>query len=143
MTFTYSGTASGTALTALHKTRLEIGDTDSTAALFTDEELDVYLDARSDSVLLAAADACDVLATRFARAYDFSTDGQSFSRSKMTEMYRQRAKDLRTRASGVVTVATTRVDGYSSTVKSDETSASTDENVRQTYYVIGGADVAP
>lgn len=138
MTFTYNG---ATVTTVLAKTRLEIGDTDSTAALFTDEELDVYLDNRSDNVLLAAADACDALATRFARAYDFKTDGQEFYRGKMSEMWAARAVALRGRAGGVATVDITKIDGYSDDVANQEVTGSGTANPRSYFYRVGVEDL--
>ena len=130
MTFTYSSTS---IITVLAKVRLEIGDTDSTAALFTDEELQVYIDSRGSSVLLAAADACDQLATRYGRAYDFETDGQKFARSQASKAYADRAKQLRARAYGVTTADSTRIDGYSQDVANQDTFAS-DTNPRRRYY---------
>lgn len=91
----------------LGKIRLEIGDTDEDNQLFSDAEIQVYIDNRTsvDSTggttiltLAAAADLCDVLATRFAREYDFSTDGQSFSRGQMSAHYSTRAQELRMRS---------------------------------------------
>ncbi|MCR4339979.1 MAG: hypothetical protein NUW01_08845 [Gemmatimonadaceae bacterium] len=130
MTFTYN---SASVTTALAKTRLEIGDTDSTAVLFTDEELNVYIDARADVVLLAAADACDALATRFARAYDFETDGQRFQRSQMSKAYRELGKGLRDRAAGIATLTPTRVDGYSDDITNTDVS-STDDDPRRKFW---------
>ena len=138
MTFTYSSTS---VTTALAKTRLEIGDTDSSAALFTDEELDVYLDNRSDNVLLAAADACDALASRFARAYDFETDGQSFKRGSMSGMWAARAVALRARAGGVATMDVTKIDGYSSDVANQAVTGSGTANPRSYYYRVGVDDL--
>lgn len=101
--------------TPLDQFRLLIGDTDSTRQLFNDVEAQWFIDQRPGNVLLAAADACDSLATRFARDYDFSTDGQSFRRSSVAIRYETRARELRARApgSGLSTVSVTRVDGYS------------------------------
>src|SRR3990167_2969456 len=137
MTFTYSSTS---VTTALAKTRLEIGDTDSSAALFTDEELDVYLDNRSDNVLLAAADACDALASRFARAYDFSTDGQSFKRGSMSAMWAARADALLRRSTGVATMDVTKIDGYSSDVANQEVTGGGTANARSYFYRVGVSD---
>ena len=121
MTYTYSGTA---VTTDLAKVRLEIGDVDSTAVLFTDEEIQVFID-REGAVLPAAAAACDALSRAYARAYDFSEDGQSFSRSQMSKQYAQLALTLRRRAaSGVETLPTTRVDGYSQTDDYDDVDSS-------------------
>lgn len=143
MTFTYDSAAAAGTATALHNVRLAIGDTDSTAVLFTDEELGIYLDARSDSVNLAAADACETLARRFARQYDFSTDGQSFSRSQMSKMYLDLAVQLRSRGEGLTTQPVTKVDGYSDDIAADAVAAQSDANPRQTFVVIGGPDVLP
>ena len=128
MTFTYSSTS---VTTALDKTRLEIGDTDSTAALFTDEELNVYINARADVVLLAAADACDALAVRFARAYDFETDGQKFQRSQMSKAYRELGQSLRDRSAGIATLTPKRVDGYSDDITNTEVSSTTSDPRRR------------
>ena len=59
------------------RVRLEIGDTDEDRALFEDAELDDLL-VQEGSVLLAAAHACEALAVRFARDFDFTADGASF-----------------------------------------------------------------
>lgn len=96
----------------LEKVRLEIGDTTSSAALFTDEEIQSKL-ATQTNVMLCAAELCDILATRFARDFDFTTDGQSFKRGSRSGMYAARAKTLRERAGGVSVIVTTRADGYS------------------------------
>lgn len=120
MTFTYSGTAIDSDLA---RVRLELGDTLEAEALFTDEELQVFLD-RENGVLLAAAAACDTLVRRFARAYDFETDGQRFSRSQMHKAYLSTSIELRQRAAGVVSNATTRIDGYSDDIAYDENTSS-------------------
>ena len=129
MTFTYS-TASLTS--ALAQVRLEIGDTDSTAALFQDEEINVKLTARADNILLTAADLCDILARRFARQFDFESDNQSFKRSQMSKQYAALADELRSRASGVSSVASTRVDGFSQDIDT-ESVLMTEENARGRY----------
>lgn len=143
MTFTYDSAAAAATATVLHNIRLEIGDTDSDAALFTDEEIGVYATARGLTVsavssragaeLLACADLLDSLAARFARAYDFETDGQRFDRGQMSEMYRDRARELRLRAAGLGTVVPTRVDGYSQDVAADDVDES-GVNPRRRYY---------
>lgn len=104
--------------------RLELGDTDAADVLFSDSEIQYFLDAASGDVLLATARACDSLARRFARDFDFSTDGQSFSKGQRSEHYRLLAKELRLRAAGGVTSETvTRVDGYSTDIPSDQVTA--------------------
>lgn len=141
MTFTYDPAAQAGTATALHNVRLQIGDTDTASALFTDEELGVYLANRADNVLLSAADACDALALRFARAYDINVDGQDLSRSQMSQAYRNLAKDLRARAGGVATVDVTKVDGYSSDVENQTVLGGT-ANPRH-YYARVGVDQLP
>lgn len=88
--------------------RLEIGDTDTDNALFTDDEIAVYVTNRQQvttagtvtNITLAAADLCDVLSTRFARGFKFATDGQSFDPGERSAFYASRAKDLRARSGG-------------------------------------------
>lgn len=103
--------------------RLEIGDTDvdpDSDALLSDDECQYFLDTYGD-ILPAAAAACDALSRRFARAYDFAEDGQSFSRSQMSKQYAELAIALRRRVTaGISNVPTTRVDGYSQTIDYDD-----------------------
>lgn len=118
MAFTYLGTLA----TDLDKIRFEIGDVNSGDPLFTDEEI-VGKQAGESNHLIVAAQLCDILATKFARDYDFSTDGQSFSRSQRSSAYAARAMDLRARAGGISSNATVKVDGYSDDVPYDESDA--------------------
>lgn len=89
--------------TDLDKIRLEVGDTDPARQLLTDDELNYFL-SEHDTALLAAAAACDSLATRFARDYDVKWQGAGmsargeYSRSQMAAAFAERAKDLRQRA---------------------------------------------
>jgi hypothetical protein len=78
--------------------RLKIGDRDATDPLFGNDELDVFLAESNGNVLYAAAEACESLARRFARDFDFKWKDQSFSRSQMAKAYRDQAKDLRAQA---------------------------------------------
>ncbi len=137
MAFTYDLTTSGTALVT-SQVRLEIGDTDSASALFQDAELQVYIDRHPDSVALAASDACDQLARRYGRAYDFETDGQSFKRSQMSKQYAQLARELRERKDGILATSspTRRVDGYSDDIAFDEVQAASSRTgrVKAGYY---------
>jgi hypothetical protein len=85
--------------TDLDRFRLELGDTDADAALFNDDEASYFLDKHPTNVLLAVADACDALAARFAREFDFdSTKEKSFKRSQKADHYLAMAIRLRTRA---------------------------------------------
>lgn len=121
----------------LEQFRLELGDTDPARQLFTDEQAQHFLDQRAGVVLLAVADACDALARRFSREYDFAEDGQSFRRSQMATAYREQAKELRQRAGGGLTVVgMTRVDGYSEDVSARDGAGqeSRSGRVRAGYY---------
>jgi hypothetical protein len=133
------------------KLRLTIGDTDATAPVFSDEELDWFLSVRADDVLLAGADAADAAAAKYARAFDFSTDQQSFKRSAMYEHFMALAKTLRARASGLVvgpggaligtvsTIDSTRIDGFSDDVPNQAVGV-TATNPRRRFY---GPDDSP
>lgn len=141
-TFSYAGTAAGAITSARDKVRLEVGDTDPTAVLFYDEEIDVYLANRGDAVLVTAADLCDAAASKFARAFNFQTDGQRFDRASVTKAFRDRAAELRARAGGVATFDVTRIDGYSDDIANQEVAGGT-ANPRQRFYVVGGLDKLP
>lgn len=124
-----------TIATTRDEVRLLIGDIDSSAQLFQDDEIAWFLAEESDDVYLAAALACDSLARRYARAYDFSTDGQSFSRGQMSEQYRILAKELRNRAAGgISTVVATRADGYSDDITATDVTGSSTVAPRRRYY---------
>lgn len=129
-TFTYNSNVT----TARDKLRLEIGDTDSTAHLFTDEELAVFLARNGDDVFLSAADACDVLAARFSRDFDFQTDDQRVMRLKRVEYYSALATKLRSRSGGLTSIALTRVDGFSQDVDSDDVAAGANGSGRRNYF---------
>ena len=74
------------------RVRLEIGDTDSSRALFQDAELDDFLSQEGDNVMASSA----------------------------TLMYQKLARRLRNRARGTTTVVPRRKDGYSVYTDSDE-----------------------
>lgn len=86
--------------TTLDQVRFEVQDTNAARPLFTDDEINYAISKRPDgNVLLIAADLCDVLATRFARDYDFGwSDQQKFNRSQVSKQYASRAVELRARA---------------------------------------------
>jgi hypothetical protein len=119
--------------TTLDKVRLLIGDTDSSSFELSDDEINFFLTERADNIYLAAADCCDALAAKYARAYDFETDGQRFSRSQVAKAYAERAALFRARANAVTTSDSTRIDGYSQDITNKAVLAS-DINVRSRYY---------
>jgi hypothetical protein len=100
---------------AVEAVRLEIGDEEGPAQLFSPEQIEHFLGIHGGEVLAASAHACDVLATRFAGEYDFSSAArQQFRRSQKSEAYERRAKAIRERiGGGLVTIPTTRIDGFS------------------------------
>ncbi len=128
--------------TDLDKFRLELGDTDPDAPLLNDDEAQHFLDGRPASILLAVADACDALARKYAREYDFKANGdREFKRSQKSAMFRAQAKELRDRANleaggGLSVLTTTRIDGYSEDLNTREGAGSdrTNGRVRHGYY---------
>lgn len=132
MTFTYLSTS---ITTALAKVRLQIGDTDSTDPLFTDEEINVYLANNSDVVIDTAIALCDVLAIRFARFFDFETDQQKFQRSQRCAQYKALAAELRAgAASGLTTIGQIKKDGYSQDIEADEATNNSQTGHSQVGY---------
>lgn len=81
----------------LDRLRLQIGDT-AAPTLFTDDELNTLLSERDNNILLAGADACDILSTRFAGDFDFKWKDGSFNRSQKAKQYADLAVTLRARA---------------------------------------------
>jgi alanine dehydrogenase len=78
------------------KVRLIITDTDSSNPLFQDDEIDAYLALKGGSILLAAAQALDTIASSEAlilkkiRLLDVATDGPAVAKA-----LRDHAKTLR------------------------------------------------
>ena len=102
------------------RVRLEIGDTDESRVLFQDAELDDFISQEGNSILGAAARACETLAVKFARDFTFSADGASFQKGNVTQMFMAQANRLRRQARATTTVMPRRVDGYSVYTDSDE-----------------------
>jgi hypothetical protein len=85
-------------LTTLDRVRLEIGDLDASAPLFTDDEINAYLDDYQDNILATAAALCDALATRYAVKADTTIGSLSFKWSNVSDAFAKRAQALRLRA---------------------------------------------
>ncbi|MET4059952.1 hypothetical protein ABIB35_001497 [Arthrobacter sp. UYP6] len=85
--------------TPIGQVRLQIADLDEAAFLLSDEHLTGYLAMNAESVLRAAADALDAIATsetllgKKIRTQDLSTDGPAVA----TDL-RKKAAELRARA---------------------------------------------
>ncbi len=112
------------------RVRLAIGDTDVTRQRFADLELDDFL-AKEGSVPGAGAAAVEALWARLAIEYDFTADGASFARSQQAKALSLLAQNLRRKANAAddTTQHVIRIDGYSTTVRSDEVS----ENQNATF----------
>ena len=93
------------------KVRLMVGDTSSSDPILTDDEVDYFLTYRtvltptggtaSVNVAAAAADAAGAIAAEYARQFDFSEDGQSFSRAQRVGHYMMLERELRSRSGAV------------------------------------------
>jgi len=104
-------------MNGVEQVRLEIGDEEGASQLFTKAQIEYKLTERGGEVLACAADLCDILATRFAKEFDFSSAArQQFRRSQKSEAYEKRAKAIRERIGGLAVVGMTRVDGYTQDV---------------------------
>jgi hypothetical protein len=107
--------------TALEQVRLEIGDLDPTNPLFTDDQIQYYIDNNGTNVLMAAADCCDALATRYASNIDFTTDTLAVKKFQRAEFMGKRAGILRDRAGGIGLIGSIKVDGYSQDIDNEDT----------------------
>jgi len=119
--------------TDLEKLRLRIGDTDvannGVRAVFKDSELN-YIIAAETGLEAQALLAFRMAAAKYARAYDFETDGQRFWRNQQVKAFLDLAKDLEAKGvttstdpTGVTTVDVTKVDGYSQDVPNSDVTA--------------------
>jgi predicted deacylase len=95
-------------VTDLDQIRLLTGDTVSGDELLADAEIQDLIDARQiqttagtvTNIPAAAADAAGAIAAKFARDYDFSTDGQTFNRAQRIGHYMTLERELRNRSGG-------------------------------------------
>jgi hypothetical protein len=97
-------------MTDLDTIRLLVGDTEAGDAILADADYEDFI-ARQQlqtsggtvtNINAAAADAAGAIAAKFARDYDFTTDGQSFSRSQRIGHYMNLERELRNRSGGVI-----------------------------------------
>ena len=84
--------------TLIGQVRLRIGDTDTTDTVFTDEELQVFLDANSDSVPFASAMALEAWATKYGANADSEEIGNYRYDQKIVNNLLKMAKQLRATA---------------------------------------------
>jgi hypothetical protein len=97
MTFSYGpGEEPPVAATDTDVVRLLLNDIDENSAVFSDEEIQTFLDLEGGAVKLAAAQAIDTnadneaLASKVLRTQDLATDG-----AKIADALRKRAQALR------------------------------------------------
>ena len=139
--------------TNLEKLRLAIGDTDVSSsganAVFKDAELNYFLSEESNNITNAALRACYAAMARFARAYDFETDGQKFARSQMYEAFADLVEKLEAQGASLssstttlITADVTKIDGFSEDIPNQDVSESS-TNARQNFYRVGTLDRYP
>ncbi|GAG58803.1 unnamed protein product, partial [marine sediment metagenome] len=92
MTATYDIT------TDVGKVRLTTSDKDLTDVIFTDEEIEVFLDAQSNNIYLASADLMEAWANSYAASAASEKIGDYAYTQKIVENMRNQAKQLRERA---------------------------------------------
>ena len=88
-------TTSSDITTNVGKVRLIIGDTDITDAVFTDEELEVFLTIQSNNLNRAAADALEAWAAKYAANPDQEKIGDYAYTAKITDKMLKLATRLR------------------------------------------------
>jgi len=100
MAFTYGGDPSNSNREAV---RFWCGDTDSSDQLLADAEIDYILTLES-KVIQAAATACEMIASKFAREADTKNGALSVKASQRAAAYEKRASLLRSKTNREVEV---------------------------------------
>lgn len=104
MTFTYDPT------TILGKTRLYCQDTVTANAIFTDAEIQTFLDANDQNVFLAAADALDIIASNQSYVLKvISNNGLTTNGPAVASDLRAHARTLREKAASNIGTTDTGV----------------------------------
>lgn len=100
MSFSYDDTQLATS--ALYRTRLEIGDTDSTAPLLQDQEITQFLSVERTEWGCYAR-CCEQISRQFLRKTDvrIGRGGTTLTYTTAAAQYAQMAKDFRRRANGM------------------------------------------
>lgn len=81
--------------TNVGKVRLKIGDTNTSDAVFTDEEIGIFLTNNDDSINLAAAEALEAWAAKYGASADTEKIGDYSYSQKIIEKMLTMAKNLR------------------------------------------------
>lgn len=125
------------------KLRLELGDRNVNDYIFTNDELDYFLDVESNDITRSKLRAARAAAAYFSREFDFETDGQKFARSQKAQAFKAIVDDLvaqgvttseTSSASAFTSVSSTKVDGYSQSVANDEVSQSGTASVYNRWW---------
>jgi len=82
-------------MTDVEKVRLTIGDTDPANYVFTDEEITYFLTENSNSIALAAADALEAWAAKYAANTDSEKIGDYSYTQKIVDKMLKLAENLR------------------------------------------------
>ena len=77
------------------KIRLKIGDTDTTDAVFTDEELEIFLADQSNNIKLASAEALEAWAAKYGAKADSEKIGDYAYTQKIVDNMTKLAAKLR------------------------------------------------
>jgi len=117
MAWTYTDDPAGSPRDAL---RLKIGDIKQDDPLLSDQEVQYFLEKHSGDVLLAAIEACEALAARFARDAAEYVGDLNNSPAKKSENYLVLAMQLRNEIGGEVYQEAPLSPGYSSQTLSRE-----------------------
>jgi hypothetical protein len=114
MTTTYDIT------TNVGQVRLKIGDTDTTDAAFTDEELTLFLTDNGSNINLAAADACEAWAAKYATNADREQIGDYSYAQSSAKKLRDLAATFRARDEGTPYFGHTSMDLTAGSAITDE-----------------------
>lgn len=76
------------------KVRLLIGDTDTNDQQLQDAEIQIFVDDNPDNVYAAAQQACQALASKFARLANTTIESVSVTYGDLSQHYRDLAGDL-------------------------------------------------
>lgn len=129
MAFSYDLASADAQTVLISQVRLEIGDTVNGTGIkpdgsnLTDAEIGVWLSRTGDSVLGAAAAACQALSRMFAGRVDIENLGARRSNAQAAKAWAERAKELTQQAGTIGTpgfaIGAGRNDGYAVFEESD------------------------
>ena len=107
--------------TNIGKVRLVIGDTDATDYVFSDDELNYFLTKNSNSINMAAADALEAWAAKYAASPDSEKIGDYAYTQKGDKMLKLAASFRETEASTpVLEISTMDLTGVEDTTVSED-----------------------